>query len=212
MPVSSMRPLRSMNTCDELLTRMSEISGSFSSASSGPRPNSSLSTSPMSDSRSPKLRGMRWLSRSSMSRMTARTSGSASARDALGEPVEVQPVQQVLVDPSLQRLVGRRVGFGRGFNGCHECVPQVLTPGARPGGSACRRLRFGWWPVPTFTSSAAADRSALRQPAVFVHDRAADVDRLRPPRGNRWGSCRPRARRRPWRCPWPTPDRSCRSG
>ncbi len=56
------------------------MSGSVSSASSGPRPKISCSTSVISASRSNRLSGVVWLSRSSRPRIRLRISGSASSR------------------------------------------------------------------------------------------------------------------------------------
>ena len=78
--VGSSRPWRSTYTWSKRLTRMSETSGSRSSISSGPRPNSSLSTSVTSVSRSSRLIGVVSLTPSMMTPMIRRISGSASSR------------------------------------------------------------------------------------------------------------------------------------
>ena len=81
------------------------MSGSFSSASSGPRPKISCRTSVMSASRSNRLSGVVWLSRSSSPRIRPLISGSASSRSHLREPFEIQPAEQLVVDASLELLV-----------------------------------------------------------------------------------------------------------
>ena len=61
----------------------------------------------ISASRSNRLSGVARLSRSTMPTIRLRISGSASSRRMRVEPIEVQPVQQLLVDAALQLLVVR---------------------------------------------------------------------------------------------------------
>ena len=75
--VRSSRPFRSMKTCLKVLTRMSEMAGSWISGSSGPRPKISSSTWLTSSSRSSKLSGTAsWVSRSYTTRRMASTTWS----------------------------------------------------------------------------------------------------------------------------------------
>ena len=79
--------------------------GSFSSSSSGPRPNSSSSTSEVRVSRSNKLNGSVALSRSRIAGDDAANLRlGVRARD-LGESIEVEPVEEILMNASLQRLI-----------------------------------------------------------------------------------------------------------
>ena len=86
-----------------------------SSASSGPRPNSSFRTSPTSDSRSRRLSGVVCALCVQHPAMTPRISGSASSRLDLRQPLEVEAVEQPLVDAALQFLITllARVGHRR---------------------------------------------------------------------------------------------------
>lgn len=77
---SSRRPSRSIYTWSWRLTKMSEMVGSASRASKGPRPNSSWSTSVISASRSKSVRGVVRVSASSIDMMSERISGSACSR------------------------------------------------------------------------------------------------------------------------------------
>jgi len=91
---------RSTNTCLYVFTRMSLIDGSRSSGSSGPRPKTSSISSLKSVSRSPRLIGVP--SSPSSSLTSVLISLSARARIRLGQRLEVQAVEQLLVDARLQ--------------------------------------------------------------------------------------------------------------
>ena len=84
---------------------MSEIAGSRRNASSGPRPNSSLITSAISASRSNRLSGVAWDSFSSMPDDQPADLRLRVLAPHARQPLEVQPVQQVLVDLGLDLLV-----------------------------------------------------------------------------------------------------------
>ena len=123
-----------MKTCEALLTRMSEIVGSFSSASSGPSPNSSLQDV-----------GDEGLALGQAQRRALILAVEQPLDDAadfgfgvrarhLRQPVEVQPVQQILMDPALERLVLRVACVVADRQWSHDVVFVSLGPPPTQGG------------------------------------------------------------------------------
>ncbi len=90
---------------------MSEIAGSRSSTSSGPRPNSSLSTSVISASRSNRLSGIEALSRSTIADDEAADFRLRVLAAHAREPLEIEPIQQLLMNAALQLLVVGTAGI-----------------------------------------------------------------------------------------------------
>ena len=127
---------------------MSLIVGSRSSGSSGPRPNTSSSSSPKSASRSPRLSGVPFLGE----QLAEQRADLALGARAIGlrQRLEVQAVEQLAVHARLQLevLLARRLGTQagrrerrRGRDTVHRWLPDGREALEAAAACASRRLR-----------------------------------------------------------------------